>query len=102
MDTKVIQDKIYGGLMMKHYFEKECKVVFAAGVAIGAGVFAFLKTKKAREIAVKGVAGSMIIKDKVMEGVINIKEDAEDIYAEAKVVAQQDYECSCACDEDKE
>ena len=84
---------------MKHYFEKECRNVFAVGACFGVVVLAFLKTKKARELAVKGVANSIMIKDKVMENVANIKEEAEDICAEAKKVAQDDCDC---CYDNKE
>lgn len=85
---------------MKNYFDKECRVVFGIGTAVGMGALAFLKTKKARELAVKGVAGSMLLKDKVMENVANIKEEAEDICAEAKLMAQAD--CICPSDEEIE
>lgn len=70
-------------------FKKESKVVFTVGAVVGAGLTAFLKTKKACELAVKGVANSMILKDKVLENVANIKEESEDICAQAKKVAQE-------------
>ena len=79
---------------MKKYFGKECKIVFVIGTFIGAGFFAFSKTKKARELAVKGVAGGMMLKDKILESAANLKEEADDICAEAKLVAKAN--CDCA------
>ena len=82
---------------MKNYLKRENKIIFGIGTAVGMATLAFLKTKKARDLAVKGVAGSMLLKDKVMENVSNIKEEADDICAEAKLVAQN--ECICSNDE---
>ncbi len=84
---------------MLHWITKERKLVFAAGAALGAAVISFLSTKKAREMAVKGVAGSMLLKDKVLETAANIKEEADDICAQAKLAAKN--ECAkgenCKC-----
>ena len=85
---------------MKRYFEKECRIVFAVGAAVGIAAVSFLKTKKAHDLAVKGVASGMMLKDKVMENVANIKEEADDICAEAKLVAQAD--CDSKNDEIEE
>ncbi len=81
---------------MIKWMTKERKWIFAAGAATGAAVFGLLKTKKARELAVKGVAGGIMLKDKVLETAANIKEEADDICAEAKVAAKS----KCACGED--
>ena len=75
---------------MKQYFGKENRIIFAVGAVVGMATLTFLKTKKARELTVKGVASGMMLKDKVMENVANIKEEAEDICTEAKIVAQAD------------
>ena len=42
-----------------------------------------LKSNKARELAVKGLASGMQVKDNVEATVTSIKEDAQDVYAEA-------------------
>ncbi len=77
---------------MLHWITKERKVIFAAGAAVGVAVLGLLKTKKARQLAVQGVAGGIMLKDKVLENVANIREEAEDICAEAKNVAKSDCE----------
>ena len=54
---------------------------------IGVGCFAggiFAGSKAARKIAVKGMAAGMKAKDNVVAGWNNIKEEATDIYEEAK------------------
>ncbi len=78
---------------------KERKCIFLAGAAAGLAVLGFLKTKKARDIAVKSVAGSIMLKDKVVETAANIKEEADDICAEAKAAARQGCDCGCECEE---
>ena len=50
------------------------------GVAVGL----FASSKAARKLAVKTVACGMKTKDRVNEGWTNIKEEATDIYEEAK------------------
>ncbi len=87
---------------MINWITKERKWIFAAGAVAGAAVLGFLKTKKARELAVKGVAGGIMLKDKVLETAVNIKEEADDICAEAKEVAKNDCACGegCACSEE--
>ncbi len=83
---------------MFNYITKQHKVIFAAGAATGVAVLSFLKTKKARELAVKGVANGIMLKDKVLENVANIREEAEDICAEAKAVAKDDCELDVTCE----
>jgi len=54
---------------------------------IGAGLFAlgiFASSKTARDMVVKGMAAGMKAKDNIAAGWSNIKEDARDIYEEAK------------------
>ncbi len=81
---------------MFNFITKQHKLIFAAGAAAGLAVLGLLKTKKARELAVKSVAGSIMLKDKVLETAANIKEEADDICAEAKACAKQ--ECTCGDD----
>lgn len=77
------------------FFRKECGILFAAGVVVGVAGLKFVKTEKARKIAVKTIAQGMMIKDSTMEGVNNLREEAEDICAEARAVAQAENECCC-------
>ncbi len=83
---------------MLKFITKQHKLIFAAGAATGLAVLGLLKTRKARDLAVKGVAGSIMLKDKVLETAANIKEEADDICAEARMVAQNGCECGCDCD----
>ncbi len=82
---------------MFNFITKQHKLIFAAGAAVGVAVFSMLKTTKARELAVKGVAGSIILKDKVLETAANIKEDADDICAKAKESAKNNCDCGNDC-----
>ncbi len=81
---------------MIKWITKEKKWIFAAGAATGIAILGFIKTRTARDLAVKGVAGGIMLKDKVLETAANIKEEADDICAEAKYAAQ----CGCTCGED--
>ncbi len=77
----------------------ERKAIFVAGAATGLAVFSFLKTKKARDIAVKSVAGTIILKEKIMENVANIREEAEDICVDARIAAREKCDCGGNCGE---
>ncbi len=83
---------------MFNFITKQHKLIFVAGAAVGVAVLGFLKTKTARELAVKSVAGSIMFKDKVLETAANIKEEADDIVCEAKAVASQECSCDDNCD----
>ncbi len=83
---------------MLKWITKERKWIFAAGAATGVAVFGLLKTKKVRDLTVKGVAGGIMIKDKILETTANIKEEADDICAEAKMVAKNECSCGDNCD----
>ncbi len=87
-----------GGICMLHWITKERKWIFAAGAATGLAVLGLLKAKKTRDLAVKGVANGILLKDKVLETAANIKEEADDICAEATVVAKNDCACAKDCD----
>ncbi len=69
---------------------KETGIIFAIGAVAGAALLTFLKTKSARDLAVKGLAKGMMVKDCVIEEVANIREEADDICNEAKSVAKAD------------
>ncbi len=83
---------------MLDWITKERKWIFAAGAATGLAVLSILKTKKARDLAVKGVAGGIMLKDKVLETAANIKEEADDICTEAKEAAKGECACGENCD----
>ncbi len=74
------------------------KCIFAAGAATAVAVLGFLKTEKARNLAVKSVANTILLKDVVLENVANIKEEAQDIVCEAKTVAKNECNCDESCD----
>ncbi len=82
---------------MLHWITKERKLIFAAGAASGVALLGLLKTKKVRVLTVKGVAGGIMLKDKVLETATNIKEEADDICNEAKVAAKRDCDCGDDC-----
>ncbi len=86
---------------MLRFITKERKWIFAAGAAAGAVVLTLLKTKKIHTLAVKGVANGMMLKDKVLETAANIKEEADDICAEARASAQEQCACGCDCSEEE-
>ncbi len=75
---------------MKDYMKKECGIVFLVGAVAGIIIPKLAKSQKTRELAVKGVAQSFVIKDSVKEKIINIKEEADDIYNEAKNSVQEE------------
>lgn len=62
--------------------------LFVGGTA--AGLFA--KSKTARKACVNGLAAGMQLKDNVSAGLQNIKEEAQDIYEDAKRKAAGDEE----------
>lgn len=57
---------------------------FVGGIALTTVVPAILKSKPAHNVAVSAVAKSMEIKDDTQTRVASVKEDAQDIYEEAK------------------
>ncbi len=83
---------------MIHLITKERKWIFAAGAATGLAVLGLIKTKKARDLAVKSVAGGIMLKDKALETAANIKEEADDICAEAKMAAKSGCTSGDDCD----
>lgn len=81
------------------FFRKECGILFVAGAVAGIAGLKFVKTDKARKIAVNSIAKGMMIKDSTMEGVTNLREEAEEICAEARAVAKASSECECESEE---
>ena len=70
---------------MKGMFGSAKFWMFVGGTAAGI----FLKSRSSRKVAVHALAGGMIARDKVMEGVTNIREDAMDLYEDAKRKANE-------------
>ena len=69
----------------KIYFIKQEKVKYFIGGAIATvAIGKILETEIAHNAAVSATAGILNLKDSVEEKVENIKEDAEDIHAEAQ------------------
>lgn len=59
-------------------------LTFAAGAVAALAAGKFLKSKTAHNLAVRGVAGGMRVKDAALKTAENIREEALDIYEEAK------------------
>ncbi len=85
---------------MLRWMTKEKNLIFVAGAATGLAVLGLLKTKKARKLAVKGVANGIMLKDRVLEGVSNIREEAGDICEQAKAMAKSECEETCECEKE--
>ncbi len=85
---------------MLHFITKQHKIIFAAGAATGVAILGLLKTKKVRDMAVKSVAGTIMLKDKVLETACNIKEEADDIVCEARAVALKGCSCEDSCEDE--
>ncbi len=63
--------------------------LFAAGLLFGTAGIKLLTSKDAKKLYTHTTAAVLRAKDCVMETVPNVRENAEDIYAEAKAVNQQ-------------
>lgn len=74
---------------MFNNFKKENAWLFVGGAAAGVAVLQFLKSKSFHNLAVGTVAKGISLKDTVFEEYTNIKEEAEDICAEAHDIARQ-------------
>lgn len=70
-------------LRMKDFFKSKELWTFVGGAVTAVVTSKFAKSNKARELAVKGLASGMQVKDNVEATVTSIKEDAQDVYAEA-------------------
>jgi hypothetical protein len=67
-------------------------LAFAGGVAAGLILPPIAKSKAARKAAVSLVAKGMCLKDSALAAYESVREDAQDIYEEAKKKAS---ECDC-------
>ena len=63
--------------------------LFAAGVLFGTAGIKVLSSKDAKKIYTHTTAAVLRAKDSVMEAVTTVRENAEDIYADAKSINQQ-------------
>lgn len=63
--------------------------LFAAGVLFGTAGIKVLSSKDAKKVYTHTTAAMLRAKDSVMETVTTVRENAEDIYADAKAINQQ-------------
>jgi len=63
--------------------------LFAAGVLFGTAGIKVLSSKDAKKIYTHTTAAVLRAKDSVMETVTTVRENAEDIYADAKAINEQ-------------
>lgn len=63
--------------------------LFAAGVLFGTAGIKVLSSKDAKKVYTHTTAAVLRAKDSVMEAVTAVRENAEDIYADAKAINQQ-------------
>mgnify|MGYP006999056613 FL=1 len=63
--------------------------MFAAGVLFGTAGIKLLSSKDAKKVYTHTTAAVLRAKDSVMETVTTVRENAEDIYADAKAINQQ-------------
>ncbi len=62
--------------------------LFAAGVLFGTAGIKVLSSKDAKKVYTHTTAAVLRAKDSVMETVTTVRENAEDIYADAKAINQ--------------
>ena len=63
--------------------------LFAAGVLFGTAGIKVLSSQDAKKVYTHTTAAVLRAKDSVMEAVTTVRENAEDIYADAKAINQQ-------------
>lgn len=63
--------------------------LFSAGVLFGTAGIKVLSSKDAKKVYTHTTAAVLRAKDSVMETVTTVRENAEDIYADAKAINQQ-------------
>ena len=63
--------------------------LFAAGVLFGTAGIKMLSSKDAKKVYTHTAAAVLRAKDSVMETVTTVRENAEDIYADAKAINEQ-------------
>ena len=70
--------------------------LFAAGVLFGTAGIKMLSSKDAKTVYTHTTAAVLRAKDSVMETVTTVRENAEDIYADAKAINEQRVEEAAA------
>ena len=80
--------------------------LFAAGVLFGTAGLKILSSKDAKKVYSHTTAAVLRAKDCVMQAVTNVREDAEDVYADAKDInerraAEEDAEVIADASEEK-
>ena len=70
--------------------------LFAAGVLFGTAGIKMLSSKDAKKVYTHTTAAVLRAKDSVMEAVTTVRENAEDIYADAKAINEQRVEEAAA------
>ena len=70
--------------------------LFAAGVLFGTAGIKVLSSKDAKKVYTHTTAAVLRAKDSVMETVTAVRENAEDIYADAKAINEQRVEEAAA------
>lgn len=81
---------------MSDLFKKDNLIIFAGGIITGLIGLKVAKTDKVRTAVVKTLAKGMMAKDCAVEEYTNIREEAEDICAEAKAIATAKAEAETA------
>ena len=72
--------------MLKHYVRLAC---FVGGALFGSAGVKLVTSKDAKKAYTHTTAAVLRAKDSVMETVTTVRENAEDIYADAKAINQQ-------------
>ena len=70
--------------------------LFAAGVLFGTAGIKVLSSKDAKKVYTHTTAAVLRAKDSVMETVTTVRENAEDIYADAKAINERRAEAEAA------
>lgn len=88
--------------------------IFAGGVAFGSVGLKLLGSKDAKKVYAQVTAATLRAKESVMKTVTNVKENADDILADAKDINEKreakdfviddecEYDCDCGCGSDTE
>ena len=63
--------------------------LFAAGVLFGTAGIKLLGSRDAKKVYAHTIAAALRAKDCVMQAVTNVREDAEDVYADAKDINER-------------
>ena len=70
-------------------FDTKKLALFLGGVVFGSAGFKVLSSKDAKKVYSHTTAAVLRAKDCVMQAVTNVREDAEDVYADAKDINER-------------